>query len=161
MKYIPLTQGYVAVVSDKDYARCMQGYRWHVDVRKHRKTVYAIRQVYKHGKISYQKLHRFILSITDPVIKVDHRDGNGLHCNRRNLRVATTGDNQHNSRMPKHNTSGYKGVTWHKQRGKWHAQIALNRKHISLGLHSTAKAAAKAYDTAAKQLFGKFARTNF
>ena len=53
MKYIPLTQGYVAVVSDKDYARCMQGYRWHVDVRKHRKTVYAIRQGGHHVTVEH------------------------------------------------------------------------------------------------------------
>jgi hypothetical protein len=36
--------------------------------------------------------------------------------------------------MFSHNTSGYKGVTWHKQARKWRAQIKINGRAISLGL---------------------------
>lgn len=162
MRSIKLSQGYFALVSNKDYVRCMQGYAWHVDKRKDRTTIYAKRMSYEgKGKSHTEQLHRFILGVTDPTIKVDHKDGNGLNNMRSNLRQATHAENLQNRGKQINNTSGYKGVTWHKQRGKWAAQLSYKGKHVSLGLHLTAKAAALAHDAAAKRLFGRFARTNF
>ena len=46
------------------------------------------------------------------------------------------------------NTSGYKGVSFNKNRNKFVAQISVNKKHINLGSSfTTAKDAAIAYDT--------------
>ena len=46
------------------------------------------------------------------------------------------------------NTSGYKGVSFNKNRNKFVAQISVNNKHINLGsAFITAKEAAIAYDT--------------
>src|SRR6185369_10895033 len=51
-----------------------------------------------------------------------------------NLRVATRSQNLGNMGRRPVNTSGYKGVTWHKRAEKWLAQISVNRKNIYLGL---------------------------
>ena len=51
-----------------------------------------------------------------------------------NLREVTASENGQNVTMFSHNTSGYKGVTWHKQARKWRAQIKINGRAISLGL---------------------------
>ena len=57
------------------------------------------------------------------------------------------------------NKSGFKGVTPIKK--KWRATIVVDNKSIYIGSYSTKEEAAKAYDKAAKECFGEFARTNF
>lgn len=59
------------------------------------------------------------------------------------------------------NTSGFKGVTWNKRASKWQSSIEKNEKYIYLGLYVSLEDAAKAYDKAAKELFGDFAQLNF
>jgi hypothetical protein len=60
-----------------------------------------------------------------------------------------------------YNTSGYKGVVWHKASQKFAVRIGLNGKKISLGYFKTAEEGAKVYDAAAQKLFGDFAKLNF
>lgn len=57
--------------------------------------------------------------------------------------------------------SNYKGVTWEKDRKQWKAAIKVNGKSINLGRFYDEKDAAKMYDIAAKQFFGKYAYLNF
>jgi hypothetical protein len=52
-----------------------------------------------------------------------------------------------NQRIQKNNTSGYKGVSYHKRDGKYQAQISVNKKSIYLGLYPTAEEGAIAYNT--------------
>jgi HNH endonuclease/AP2 domain len=73
-----------------------------------------------------------------------------------NLREATNSQNQANKHAPSTNTSGYKGVSWHRGDKKWQARIGRNRCH--LGYFNTAEVAAAAYEQAAKVLHGEFAR---
>lgn len=71
-----------------------------------------------------------------------------------------SGQNRANSNRGANNTSGYKGV--HLKDGKhWYAQINVKGKKLYVGRFKTAKEAARAYDTAAIQHHGEFARTNF
>lgn len=49
------------------------------------------------------------------------------------------------------NTSGFRGVSWHKRVKKWGANIVVDRKNIYLGYYSTAKDAAIAYDNYVKE----------
>lgn len=44
------------------------------------------------------------------------------------------------------NTSGFRGVSFHKARNKWASYIRVNGKGVHIGLFSTALEAAKAYD---------------
>jgi|SRR5579859_1097030 len=153
---VALTNGGFAVVDDEDYSRVSK-WRWH----SHRegKNIYAVRQVsLGAGKTSTIRLHRFILSAPARVL-VDHRNGNGLDCRRSNLRLASQAQNLSNRGPNSNNSSGYKGVSFNKQIGKWTAKIGVNYKTINLGVFETAQDAANAYAVAAHKLHGEFSRT--
>lgn len=93
-----------------------------------------------------------------PDHQVDHRDTNRRNNRWKNLRAATRQQNNANTRMLKNNTSGIKGVSWHKASGKWRATVTLNNKQICLGMYHSIKEAAEARRRKADELFGEFAR---
>ena len=162
VKQVVLTQGYVAQVDDDDFERVSQ-FTWHAKVVRRKdgsiQQVYAWRNVRKpDGTRTGQKMHRFILGVTDPAIGVDHRDRDGLNNQRDNLRIATASQNQCNRPAAAHNAAGYKGVA--RQGGKYRAQIRLHGRKRHLGYFNTPRNAADAYDAAAIQLHGEFALTN-
>ena len=76
-----------------------------------------------------------------------------------NLRDATSSQNQANQVNPKNNTSGYKGVSWHKSTKKWLAKIGYMNKDIYIGIYTTPQEAAEAYKKKAIELFGEFSYT--
>lgn len=90
----------------------------------------------------------------------DHINGNGLDNRKANLRPATRSQNGANSRLSSRSTSGYKGVSYDRARGSWKAQIGFRGENRFLGRYPTAEQAAAAYDAAAQELFGAYARTN-
>lgn len=92
---------------------------------------------------------------------IDHVDGDVTNNRISNLRAATPSENGGNSTRSKNNKSGFKGVSWVKSQGKWSAYIKHNRKRIHLGRFYHLEDAARAYDRAALQHFGEFARLNF
>jgi hypothetical protein len=70
-----------------------------------------------------------------PECHTDHINGI-RHDNRWcNLREVTPLINHKNQVIRKSNKSGVNGVCWLKKLGKWQAQIRVNYKTISLGLH--------------------------
>jgi hypothetical protein len=94
---------------------------------------------------------------------VDHRNGDFTDNRRSNLRKASRCQNRHNSRMPSHSRSGYKGVT-QRAYGLWRARIGepgQGGRRLQLGDFKTAEEAARAYDRAAIELYGEFASINF
>jgi hypothetical protein len=166
MKTIQLTQGYFATVPNSDFARVSALGSWQAGVSRRADgsiaTVYAVHHTKKQNKAITLAMHRFILGITDSKIKVDHKDGDGLHNWRRNLRVASKGDNAHNSRLRCDNLSGFKGVWWNKNEQRYKAGIRINGKNKHLGTFPKDQliAAIQAYDRAAIRYFGRFACTN-
>jgi len=159
-KEIPLTQGFVALVDDEDYERCMK-YKWHVSKHKDCRTLYA--KGYggtSNGKYITLSLHRFILN-PPKNMQTDHINCNGLDNRKANLRIVTSIQNKQNVNKYENNNSKYKGVCWHKRNKKWIAQICHNKKRIYLGLFTSKIEAARTYDKKAKELFGEFAKLNF
>lgn len=153
---IPLTQGKVAIVSAEDYERINQ-YKWCAVCN--RGVFYAARC--KNGRTVF--MHSMVLT-TDPGKELDHIDCDGLNNQRHNLRPATRGQNTRNRNIQSNNTSGFKGVSWHKVTQKWRATIKIPDappgKFVHLGLFLSKEDAAAAYDSKAVELYGDFARTN-
>lgn len=149
-------RGFVAIVDDEDYC-WLAHYRWHLTGKA--PLFYAYRQFTVNRTTRRILMHREILN-APRLLKVDHRDGNGLNNTRANLRLCSDSQNQGNRNMPASNTSGYKGVYWHKRSKKWDALIKFQGKKIHLGLHENKTDAALAYNEAAVRLFGEFARIN-
>lgn len=153
--YIPLTKGCEAVIDAKD-APIVDRWNWCAMVRSN--TIYAYRYRTSGTKKGALLLHRALMD--EPKgLDVDHRDGDGLNNRRSNLRAATHAENQRNQRLAKNNTSGFKGVTWHKARAKWQAQIVLNGRNHFLGYFRCQTAAAVAYAKASAEFHGEFGRT--
>ena len=85
---------------------------------------------------------------------VDHIDNIKSNNNINNLRWATNSENQHNKSMSKNNTSGVKGVVWHKGKAKWQSQIMIDGMQIYLGLFTNIEDAKQARMIRANQAFG-------
>lgn len=107
-------------------------------------------------------LHRLIMN---PRIgqTVDHIDGDPFDNRREKLRIATRQENARN-RHPStfaRGTSKYRGVSWEKRKRKWLAAIYVNGRQIYLGIHATAEEAARAYDAASLEHYGRFGTRNF
>lgn len=93
-----------------------------------------------------------------PVGDLDHRDLNRANYAWSNLREATESQNVANSPKRRDNKSGWKGVHWSKQCGRWRADIGVKGKREYLGLYDCPAAAHFAYLSAAAKAFGEFAR---
>jgi hypothetical protein len=106
-------------------------------------------------------LHHAVLGLPSH-IHIDHKNCNGRDCRKDNLRVADNSLNHANiGKMKKATTSKYKGVHWRKERKRWSAEIKVRDRRHKLGCYATEQEAALAYDAAAFQHFGEFARPNF
>jgi hypothetical protein len=150
--------GRVALVDDEDYDLVM-AYRWRVwEVDRGRRRLdgpYAVAHARRAGRPTGVRMHQLITGWS----RTDHRNGDGLDNRRGNLRPATNAQNQHNQRPQLGGSSAYKGV--YRQRGKWRAQISVDDRRRYLGVFADEVDAARAYDEAARALFGEFARVNF
>lgn len=93
-----------------------------------------------------------------PENEIDHING-VKHDNRiENLREATASQNAINRKLRADNTSGAKGVSWHKRHCKWQVRIGLLNKRVHLGYFESEIEALNAYQKASKTLHGDFAR---
>lgn len=146
---IPLTQGLAALVDETDADRVRSVGKWFA--QRSRNTFYAART----GGVL---LHR-VLCPTWPL--VDHINGNGLDNRRANLRQATHAENMRNRAMHRNNTTGLRGVSLEPSRGQYRACIKVDGRTRHLGRFAEAEAAGRAYDAAAREFFGEFARLNF
>lgn len=103
-------------------------------------TAHRLAWIYSHGSIP-------------PGMHVDHANRQRSDNRLANLRVATHADNLRNCKVRSDNTSGVKGVSFDRSRGKWLAGVGK----IKLGRFSTLAEATEARRVAAEQAFGEFA----
>lgn len=87
---------------------------------------------------------------------IDHIDGDHSNNVWSNLRLATSDQNNSNIKTRCDNTSGIKGVSWHKARQKWRASIGFGKKRVHLGLFDTIEEAAECYKGAALEFHKEF-----
>jgi hypothetical protein len=81
-----------------------------------------------------------------PQDQIDHINGDKRDNRIRNLRDVSTSINAQNITRPRRdNTSGYRGVSWHKKNKHWHAQIRANGQKHHIGFFDTPEAAHAAY----------------
>lgn len=138
-----------------DYDR-LSGLSWYLLVTKQGKR-YAV--AHDGDRLVY--MHREVLGIKTRTT-VDHRDGDTLDNRRENLRVATPGQQRANSRKRASSRSGrpytsrFKGVSLRKG-GGWLARVGTT----NVGHFQDEEDAARAYDRAAVEKFGEYAKLNY
>lgn len=153
MKTIQLTQGKTCVCDDEDFPE-LSKYRWRFG-----SPGYAVRTAKVNGRWTVMSMHRQLLNV--PLnFQTDHINGDKLDNRKENLRVCTPSQNRCNRGKTLNNTSGIKGVFWHKRDNKWRAQIKVGGIQFWLGYFDSMEDASKAYNEAAIRLHGEFARLN-
>ena len=152
MKRISLTQNKFALVDDIDFDEVSK-YKWRA--LKANRNFYAMRDL----KGKHISMHRFIMKPSNNFC-VDHKDCDGLNNQRSNLRICSASQNSMNQRK-KASASKFKGVWITAGKRRFGASIKVNKKCVYLGCFEKQVDAAIAYDKAANQYFGEFARTNF
>jgi hypothetical protein len=106
-------------------------------------------------------MHNMIMKISSKTVFVDHINGNTLDNRKENLRLCSPTENCYNKKRSKNNTTGFKGVVYHKRDKKFQATVKFKGKTIYLGYFNTAEEAGEAYDKKALELFGEYSNTNF
>lgn len=107
---------------------------------------------YKAHRLAWLYVHGYM-----PKEHIDHINQDKSDNSISNLREASPRQNKYNQGLTTRNTSGFKGVSFHKASGKWRAQINHNNATKYLGLYGTAEEASMAYDKASKEIHGEFA----
>jgi hypothetical protein len=154
VKKIPLTQGKFALVDEEDYEYLMQ-WKWYYA------KGYAVRMGSQPKRVAIL-MHRIVLERMGfkDFESSDHINRQRFDNRRANLRPVSLEQNNMNRGKQKNNTSGYMGVSWHKQGKKWRVRFRADGKYRSLGLFDDKKEAALAYNEAAKKCHGEFAVLN-
>lgn len=156
---LPLSNGGVALVDENDWS-AVSSLSWHRVDRPDGQGAYASANIRTAAGRRRVFLHRFITG-APAAIPVDHRDGDGLNNTRANLRVCSTQQNARNRRRHSNSTTGFKGVARQNKAAGFRAYIMIDGHQITLGSFRTPQVAARAYDRAAVEHFGEFARLNF
>ena len=155
MKEIPLTRGLVTQIDDEDFEWLNQ-WKWYANGK--RGISYAVRSAISDGRQIKIRMSRLILDC-QPDAMVDHINGDTLDNRRLNLRICKSGENRMNSIKRKAAGSRFKGVTKHPC-GKFQVMICKNNIHIYVGLFTEEREAAHAYNVAAIEHHGEYARLN-
>ncbi|HDR8938770.1 TPA: HNH endonuclease [Burkholderia vietnamiensis] len=147
--------GHVILVDAQDFDE-LSRYVWCVGNRGY---AYRIRR--DGDKRTHVVMHREILGLSRGDCRViDHANGNKIDNRRENLRICDQRENMRNQKLPRHNTTGYKGVHRVRTTGRFAAQIRIDDRCICIGTFDTAEEAAHAYNRTAIECHGEFARLN-
>jgi hypothetical protein len=95
----------------------------------------------------------------EPGRDVDHISGDPTDNRRANLRICSRSANASNQQKTR-GKSAYRGVTHHKQSGRWHAEIRVRGRRVFIGSFKSERSAALRYNAVARREFGSFAHLN-
>lgn len=144
-------KGHCALVDDEDFGE-LSNYSWYLSAYG-----YAHRMLQTREKRASLSMQRHLIP-TDKGLCLDHINGDKLDNRRSNLRIVTYSQNMFNMKPTKDNTSGYRGIAWHKRGHKWEAYISANKKKYHLGLFDSIDDALEARNQAAIDLHGEYAK---
>lgn len=105
-------------------------------------------------------VHRIIWKMyykEEPPSEIDHCDRDASNNKINNLRKAIRSQNKANENVRANNTSGYKGVSWHKRANKWRAYLMFNCIEIHIGYFNTKEEAALARKAYAEKVWKEYA----
>lgn len=151
---IVLTQGFRALIDPAD-AGVVSPIRWHASVGRKGRVVAMHSYRDSEGRRQNVLMHRLLAGASDGEL-VDHVNGDPLDNRRENLRIATARQNSANKAAA--GKSRFLGV--YRSGAGWRASIHPSRTPIHLGEWDTEELAAAAYNRAAQQIHGSFARLN-
>lgn len=157
--FVPLSRGIIALADANDLPALSQ-FRWHA--AKGTNSIYAGACGGHRSKAAigrrHFKMHALLLDF--PQI-VDHVSGFTLDNRRANIRACTSQQNACNARKSIGKTSRYKGVSWHRRSQRWQVYVSRHHRPVYVTSSKCETAAARAYDAAARDLYGPYARLNF
>lgn len=153
---------YVVVIVDPEDYPNLVGLKWKVKSWNSPGYKPYVMKYHRSGYLSYgeKALHGFLLDSSKGIM-IDHINGDTLDNRKSNLRVADSSGNKANSKKQVGTSSIYKGVSFAKRSKLWYASIKFDGRSRNLGYFKDEIEAAKAYDRAARELFGEFAKPNF
>lgn len=133
------------VTIDAENFEKIKKHRWYIN-----KDGYACSHI--NNKVVY--LHIFLFDKKDDNKVIDHRNRNKLDNTKKNLKEVEENINLYNKNISKKNKSGYTGVRFIEQRGKYESYISYKKKRIFLGYFLKIEEAIKVRKEAEMKYYG-------
>jgi hypothetical protein len=154
-RIIPLSKGKHAIIDEEDFELISQ-YKWSATEPDHRRSIYARTNVKGvDGNYYTERMHRLLLGLQKGDGKiVDHVNGNGLDNRKTNLRVSSRSDNAANVAIHRGNKSGYKGVSFRKDRCLWRTEIRRHGLNVYKSYSKCVHLAGRKYNDNAVRIHG-------
>lgn len=103
-------------------------------------------------------MHRIVMNCPNGLVPdhINRIDGGVCDNRKSNLRIASRQQNSLNSKLFSHNTSGYRGISWDKNRSKWESKLGFHGKTIHLGRFDSIEDAIEARKQGELQYYGEY-----
>jgi hypothetical protein len=142
----------IALVDDTDYD-LVSGFGWSLD-----KVTGYVTSTILHPLGGFRndgrkrrlnvRMHTIILGLQyGDGLRGDHIDHNKLDNRRENLRLVTHAENMQNQSSTRNSSSGYRGVSWDSNTGKWRARCVFGGMAYRLGSYWTEEEAHEVIST--------------
>ena len=130
-------QDHLLSLEDSD----LRKHRWYTDKHGYTRRKSCGTTIYMHREVAARM---FGLAVFAAGRVVDHINGVRSDNRRENLRLTTIAGNCQNlTKLTRANASGYRGVGWNKNAGKWAAYVRFQGRSHHLGLFTDPAAAAR------------------